>query len=326
MRAPEFWQVRGPTACLLAPLGAVIAAAGALRRRLVTPERVSVPVICVGNLVVGGAGKTPVTLALVALLRDLGVTAHVLSRGYGGSLAGPARVDPAIHDASMVGDEPLLLAAHAPTWVSRDRAAGAHAAIAAGAAVIVMDDGLQNPDLVHDWDIIVIDGGFGFGNGRLMPAGPLREPIAAGVARARFAVIIGEDRHGSAAALSELQILTARIAAAGGGGDWAGRRVLGFARIGRPDKFFDTLRELGAILVDAVGFADHHPYAPGELDDMRRRAGALNAALVTTEKDFVRLPAGTRDGITALPVRLAWSGAAEATVKAALAALLRQPV
>lgn len=327
MRAPEFWQIRGPTACLLAPLGAVIAAAGALRRRLATPERAGVPVICVGNLVVGGAGKTPVTLALVALLREMGVAAHVLSRGYGGALTGPVRVDPAIHDAAMVGDEPLLLAARAPTWVSRDRAAGARAAVGAGAAVIVMDDGLQNPDLVHDWDIIVVDGGFGFGNGMLMPAGPLREPIAAGIARARFAIIIGEDRCGAAATLgSGLPILHARLDAASGAEGWAGRRVLGFAGIGRPDKFFDTLRDLGTALVGEAAFPDHHPYGADEIATLRQRARDLDATLVTTEKDFVRLPVDERHGIATLPVRLVWSDGAEAAMTTALAAFLRPPV
>ena len=327
MRAPEFWQVRGPTACLLAPLGAVIAAAGALRRRLKTPERVAVPVICVGNLVVGGAGKTPVALALIALLRDLDVTVHALTRGYGGSLTGPILVDPSVHDAGMVGDEPLLLAARAPTWVSHDRAAGARAAVAAGASVIVMDDGLQNGDLAHDWDLIVIDGGVGFGNGLLMPAGPLREPIAAGVARARFAIIIGDDRCDAAAALGDdVPILRARLKALGPRDKWAGRRVLGFAGIGRPEKFFETLRALDVALVDEVAFSDHHPYEIAEVEALRRRAGELDAVLVTTEKDFIRIPAGERSGIEALPVELAWVQTAGDTIKAALVGLLGQSV
>ena len=327
MRAPEFWQVRGPAACLLAPLGAVIAAAGTLRRRLKTPERVAVPVICVGNLVVGGAGKTPVALALIALLNDLDMRVHILTRGYGGSLAGPILVDPSTHDAASVGDEPLLLATRAPTWVSHDRAAGARAAVAAGANVIVMDDGLQNGDLAHDWDIIVIDGGVGFGNGLLMPAGPLREPIAAGVARARFAIIIGDDRSQAAVALgADLPILRARLKALGSPQEWAGRRVLGFAGIGRPKKFFETLRALDAVLVDEVAFSDHHPYEIAEIEALRRRARELDAALITTEKDFIRLPMGERSGIGVLPVELEWAAAAEAKIRAALVELFDHSV
>lgn len=325
--APRFWQHRGPTALMLAPLGAVIAAVGTLRRRLATPRRVAVPVICVGNLVAGGAGKTPVVLALVAAIARLGLTAHVLSRGYGGALAGPLRVDPQRHDASMVGDEPLLLATRAPTWAARDRAAGAAAAVAAGAAVIVMDDGMQNTALVHDWDIIVVDGGYGFGNGLLLPAGPLREPIAAGVARARFAIIIGADRCDAVAALGpDIPVLAARLEADVAGDDWAGRHVLAFAGIGRPAKFFDSLRELGATLVDEVAFPDHHPYTAAEIAALRDRARAAAATLVTTEKDLVRLPPPLREGIAVLPVRLAWGVSDEATLSTALASLLLPPL
>src|SRR5579862_5856554 len=193
MRTPEFWAApAGLTAGLLSPFGVFWQAATRLRRAVVRPYQASVPVICIGNLVAGGSGKTPVVLSLVALAAAQGQSVHVVTRGYGGRLNGPARVDPQRHDAADVGDEALLIAARAPCWVSRDRAAGAAAAAAAGAASVLLDDGFQNPGIAKDLSFLVVDADYGFGNSRVIPAGPLREPVAAGLARADAIVLIGE--------------------------------------------------------------------------------------------------------------------------------------
>jgi tetraacyldisaccharide-1-P 4'-kinase len=199
---PEFWARRGLLSSLLLPLAWAYAGGAAARQAWTQPFRASVPVICVGNLVAGGAGKTPVALSLASRLLARGHAVHILSRGYAGSLAGPVQVDRMRHGAAEVGDEPLLLAACAPTWVARDRVAGANAAIAAGAGMLLLDDGLQNPRLAKTLSLLVVDGGSGFGNGRVLPAGPLREKLASGLASADRVVLMGdagEDRAARAA-------------------------------------------------------------------------------------------------------------------------------
>jgi tetraacyldisaccharide 4'-kinase len=307
MHAPDFWAEEGALATLLAPLGAGYDLAGRLRRALVPSVSADVPVICVGNLVAGGAGKTPVVLALVEALAARGAAVHCLTRGYGGRAAGPRRVEAARDSAAEVGDEALLLAQAAPSWVARDRAAGARAAIAAGAQVLVMDDGFQNPALAKDLSLVVVDGAYGFGNRRVMPAGPLRETVARGLARADAVVLLGRDEQNLGLALrTGLPVLTAKIAPRHGSERLAGRKTLAFAGIGRPEKFFKTLVELGADLVETRAFPDHHPYGAAELQDLRERARALGATLVTTEKDAVRLTPEQREGIETLAVAIAW--------------------
>ncbi|MCK0168717.1 tetraacyldisaccharide 4'-kinase [Jannaschia sp. S6380] len=301
MKAPGFWS-RPPRlrARLLSPLGAIYAAATA--RRVARPgQRVGVPVICVGNLTAGGTGKTPTVIALLQMLAERGVAAHVVSRGHGGRLAGPVRVDPARHTDAEVGDEPLLLAAFGPTWVARDRAAGALAAIRAGAGAILLDDGFQNPSLVKDLSIVVVDAGAGFGNGRVIPAGPLREPVAAGLARADFTLTIGA---GTVVLPQPPTRLRGRLVPLTTGMDWTGLPVFAFAGIGRPQKFFDTLSDLGADLRGTEALADHQPLTPALLRRLGERAARLSAQPVTTEKDAVRLPPSLRGQVLALPVRL----------------------
>jgi tetraacyldisaccharide 4'-kinase len=255
---PEFWAGRGLLSSLLLPLAWGYAAGAAAREAWTRPYRAGVPVVCVGNLVAGGAGKTPVALALAARLAASGTVPHILSRGYGGSLAGPVRVDRARHGAAETGDEPLLLAEAAPTWVARDRVAGATAAIAAGATVLLLDDGLQNPRLAKTLSLLVVDGATGFGNGRVLPAGPLREPVARGLARADHVVLLDDDAAGVLPLLQRKPVLRARLVAQNGA-DFADRAVLAFAGIGRPAKFFTSLAATGARLVARHAFPDHHP-------------------------------------------------------------------
>ncbi|GHD55157.1 tetraacyldisaccharide 4'-kinase [Thalassobaculum fulvum] len=314
MRAPGFWAVDGRMARLLAPLSTVWTAAGRARRRYASPYRPAVPLICVGNAVAGGAGKTPVALALAAELKDLGLRVGFLSRGHGGSERGPLRVDPAVHDAAAVGDEPLLLARSAVTVIARDRAVGARFLEGEGADVIVMDDGLQNPTVAPTASLLVVDGGAGFGNGRVMPAGPLREPLDDALARVDAVAVVGEDRAGVADALAGARpVMRGLLEPLPGTERFAGTRVLGFAGIGRPAKFAETLREVGAEVVEFVEFPDHHRWDADEVMELVERARELDATPVTTEKDAVRLPAAARDMVEVFPVALVWRDPAPVT-------------
>lgn len=309
MRAPGFWQRDGVVPALLAPLGALYGRATA--RRVARPGwRAPVPVICCGNAGAGGAGKTTLALDLGRRLAGRGAVAF-LTRGYGGRVRAPLRVDPARHDAALVGDEALLLAEVAPTYVSPDRAAGARLAVAEGAGALVLDDGLQNPTLRKDLSLLVIDGAAGFGNGRLIPAGPLREPVAAAAVRCAAAVLIGADATGALAVLPPaLPVLRAALAPAPEIAALMGRRVLAFAGIGRPDKFFAMLQQAGVTLAGRAAFADHHRYTPAELRRLRQEAARLGAMLVTTPKDAARLAADARTGVQVVGVRLLWQDAA----------------
>lgn len=311
MQAPRFWRQSKwhPLAVLLAPFGWLYGAATARRLRKGAWEKLPVPIICVGNINAGGTGKTPTVIALASFLAARGVAGHVVSRGYGGTVEGPLKVEEMAHNAAEVGDEPLLMAAFAPTWVAKDRALGAKAAIAAGAEVILLDDGFQNPALHKDLSIIVVDAVVGFGNTRVLPAGPLREPIAAGLKRGDAIVSIGGakaqnllgERWPEIAALPRLQAALKPLKM---GMDWQGARVLAFAGIGRPEKFFRSLEQAGADIVASHSFADHAPYSPAVLQRLLKESLQKGAQLVTTEKDAARLPASFRPQVLAFPVRL----------------------
>lgn len=305
MRAPSFWsEPAGPRAWLLAPIAALVTRIGAWRRLRTTPHRVSIPVLCVGNLVAGGAGKTPIAIALVRRLQEMGHTPHLLSRGYKGRLKGPLLVDRKRHSAADVGDEPLLHARYCPTWIGADRAVTAERAKSEGATVVVMDDGFQNPGLAKDVSFLVIDGQTGLGNGRVIPAGPLREPPEGALARAQAVILMGDDEAGIGDALANtpLPVLRARLEPAPQTRSIAGQPVVAFAGIGRPEKFFKMLDALGCRIVHRFAYDDHQAYGAEDLDGMLDLAAAAEALLVTTSKDWVRLSPAYRRRVHRLPV------------------------
>jgi tetraacyldisaccharide 4'-kinase len=312
MREPAFWWTkRGAVARLLSPLGVGYGAITGWRLRQ-TGRRAGIPVFCIGNFTLGGAGKTPTALAVAEILAAAGERPFFLSRGYGGRLTGPLRVDPASHRAEGVGDEPLLLARAAPTIVSRDRVAGAAMAQDAGASVIVMDDGLQNPSLAKDLTLAVVDSRRGIGNGAVFPAGPLRAPLAAQIARADAMLTIGTGAVAKdvESAFAGRPVFHGRLTPDSDAvAALEGRKALAFAGIGNPDKFFRTLLEAGIRITATQGFPDHHRYTATEAKELIGRADAEGLTPVTTEKDLVRL-AGDPDLMIlarrarALPVRL----------------------
>jgi tetraacyldisaccharide 4'-kinase len=317
MRMPEFWQEKDYTAkiaaTLLAPLGWAYGASVAWKASNTRSHRASAKVICVGNLTAGGSGKTPIAIAIARALIARQRNTVILTRGYGGRMRGPAFVDPLRESFEETGDEALLLAAAAPVIVSRDRAAGATLADSHRIDVIVMDDGHQNFSLMKDISIVVVDAESGFGNGRILPAGPLRENVLLGLARADAVVLVGDGDP----ALPGFKgpVLRAHVVPVDAPGV-AGQRVLAFAGIGRPGKFFATLRGLGAIIAEERAYEDHHAYTASEFARLHSRAKALDATLVTTEKDFVRLTPAERQDVRFIPVRAAFDD------RAALDALL----
>jgi len=312
MREPAFWW-RAGTGRPLAPLAGLYGAVAGLRMQG-RGRNVGLPVICLGNLTVGGAGKTPAALAVAQLLHAAHERPFFLSRGYGGQLAGPVRVNPALHRAADIGDEPILLARLAPTIVARDRIAGATFARSAGASVIVMDDGFQNPSLAKDLSFVLVDGRRGIGNGRVIPAGPLRAPLELQLDRAQALIAVGAT-NGAAPILARakqrgmtifhgrLEPDRAVVKAIGQ------RKVLAFAGIADPEKFFATLTSAGIQIAQRASFADHHRFGAGEALELVAQAQASNLMLVTTEKDLARLTGEPElqklaAHVSALPVRL----------------------
>ena len=311
MREPAFWyRPRSPQSLLLSPLGALY---GAITARRMAREGVDagIPVICVGNYHVGGAGKTPTVLALTKLLRELGETPVVLSRGYGGRLQGPVMVDRMRHVAADVGDEPLMMARDVPVAVARDRLEGVILAKSQGATVILMDDGFQNPRLLKDASLIVIDSERGLGNGKVFPSGPLRAPLKAQLSRTDALVVIGDGRAANdvAAEIAKRNKpeLRARLRPdAASVAQLSGKRVLAFAGIGDPERFFRSLRACGIDVARTRPFADHHMFSQGEIAALAAEAKAEQLTLVTTEKDLARLRGseGVPDGIVPFAVQL----------------------
>lgn len=314
MRTPAWWTQKNWQSSALLPASWLYGLGQKLDKYFTKTQRPPLPVIGVGNLTAGGAGKTPTAIALAHLLHEAGETPHIVSRGYGGIKQHARRVDANTDTAKQVGDEALLLALHAPTWVGGNRLASCVAAQQSGATVVIADDALQHYALRQGMQVLVVDAAYGFGNGRLLPAGPLREPILPTL-RQCHAVLIGENAQAS---------LNAQLAAAAGcthaqltpamGTDFLHyQRWFAFAGIARPEKFYRTLRSHGAELIGTKDFGDHHMFTDAEIEALAARAAALQARLITTEKDAVRLPAHARAAIATLPVRLQWSDPESAT-------------
>jgi tetraacyldisaccharide 4'-kinase len=302
MRAPEFWysDANETVAFVLKPLGWLYGFVGRTRAAMTVPFRASVPVVCVGNLTAGGTGKTPLAIAIGERLKARGLNVAFLSRGYGADIPGAMVVDASEDTATDVGDEPLMLAQHAMTIVTPDRPAGARLAVSRGAQVIVMDDGFQNPSLTKDLSFVVVDAAKGFGNGCLIPAGPLRERIEDGLARAAAVIVMGDghvllpvDKPLLKAHLVPLPEERVRL---------KGQRVVAFAGIAHPDKFFATVEDCGAIVEATRGFADHYAYSEDDLADLREAALRYDAIALTTEKDHLRIHPDSRAGFSALKV------------------------
>jgi tetraacyldisaccharide 4'-kinase len=304
MQAPTFWHSGDHWAAYgLHPIAWLYQQLNRCRQWK-KPYRAKAPVICIGNVVAGGAGKTPTTQAIYGLLKHSGKIPHILTRGYGGSLKGPVQVDNT-HHAGLVGDEAILHASVAPCWVARDRAKGAEAAANAGANVVLMDDGFQNPSLHQDVKLLVVDGPYGLGNGRTLPAGPLREPWRAALQRADAVIIIGQDAQKLGAQCHDTPVFQAEIQPDPEvASRLEGRDVLAFAGIGRPEKFFHTLRKLGARVQRSYAFADHAPYTKTSLKKILHEAETEGMMPVTTLKDMVRIPPQMHAHFMALPIAL----------------------
>lgn len=329
MRPPAFWDTDAPrgsarlTRALLSPLGAIYHALTQRRIARTEPERAPIPVICVGNITLGGTGKTPVSRALLSMLEDHGRKPAALSRGWKGRLDGPVRVDPHSHSAREVGDEPLLLASRHAAFISKDRPAGARAIAEAGFDCVVMDDGHQNPSLHKDLSLVVVDGETGWGAEKVFPAGPLRERVETGLARADAVIVMmpgpefEPDYERLKLADLEMPVFTAWLAP---DGPPPGGPLLAFAGIGRPQKFYDGLKAAGGEIAEVASFPDHHAYSGRDLAGLADLAAAHRAKLVTTEKDWVRLPDEWRAKIPAWPVSARFSSPER------MADLLRQVV
>lgn len=313
MRAPGFWREDCAAARILAPLGALYG--GVARRRLArAAPRAHLPVIVVGGLTAGGDGKTPLAIALAQRLRAAGERPAILTRGYGrkAAEASPFAVDPDRHDANDVGDEALLLAHAAPTIVGADRIAGAKLAERMGASVVVLDDGFHSRRIAPELTLIAIDSDYGAGNGRCMPAGPLRAPLDAQLAAADILVVIGDGARGrDIAARASTPVVAAHLAPDPDAADRIkGSRVLAFAGIARPEKFFDMLEKCGAAVVARLPFDDHRRFTARDYATLSTLRQAHGARLVTTEKDAARMgDERTTLGVDALPVALAFDDA-----------------
>lgn len=321
MKTPRFWERRNYLSAALLPGAALYAAGSAIDRRCTRPQRAALPVIAIGNVTAGGAGKTPTALALAALLQQRGLSPHFISRGYGGRNRAARGVMPE-DNWREVGDEALLLAQAAPTWVASHRVDAASLAARHGASLAIADDALQHYALQADLRLLVIDGPYGLGNGRLLPAGPLRETLENAAGRCDAVVMIGDDRQQLAARVS-LPIIKATLQPALDAASLREKRWLAFAGIGRPDKFYALLREAGATLVATRDFADHHPYSAAELAQLMAQAAQLDAQLITTAKDAVKIPPDMRAQVSVLPVTLQFEDPGKLLAVEALRRLLQ---
>lgn len=302
LKAPDFWyeDPNDTIAYILRPFGWIYALVGRLQRALTTPFRTTVPVICVGNLTAGGTGKTPLAITIAERLKARGLRVAFLSRGFGADIPGAMIVDAAQDRATDVGDEPLLLAQHAMTVVSPDRPAGARLAVSRGAQVIVMDDGFQNPSLAKDLCFVVVDAAKGFGNGCVIPAGPLRERVDDGLQRANALIVMGQGP--TQLPDTKPQMRAKLVPIDGEAQRLNGQTVVAFAGIGLPSKFYETASACGARIVATRDFPDHRAYSDDDLAELRALAKSHNAKLLTTEKDWLRLTPEFRREVDVLKV------------------------
>ena len=303
MKTPAFWSTPNTLSTLLIPASWLYQKLVWLRNRSVNTQRVNVPVLCVGGLTAGGAGKTPVCLHIGELCRANGINAWFVSRGYKGKLIGPVQVKPSEHTAYDVGDEPLLLAGVLPTAVSKNRLLGAQFAAKVGAQLIIMDDGFQNPSVHKDVSLIVTDGTHMFGNNRMIPAGPLREPVMQGLKRADGVIIINPKPDSGIPAI-QINVLRAQTRPNEDAKKLAGKKVLAFCGLAYPQKFFATLDSLGAEIVEKNTFPDHYQYTDAEIDALALKAKELEAVLVTTSKDAARMNSRSLSLVTVVYVTL----------------------
>lgn len=308
LRSPKFWNDENSSLVkILDPISKLYSFISNVRLNSVTPVKAEVPVVCIGNVVLGGAGKTPTVELVCHLLREKFQNPHILTAGYGGYLKNVVRVDPNLHSYLQVGDEALLSATVASTWVGRNRVNSGKAAVACGADVLVMDDGFQNNSIEKDLKILVVDSRQAFGNGHLFPAGALRELPSTGINKSDMVLIIGEKNEALEEKIKAIKPLipifraklevTEPIAV-------ANNRVVGFCGLGYPLKFKKTLLECGYELIDFVSFADHHPYTITEIQKLIAGAKSVDATLITTKKDFVKIPAVFKNEISVIEIKL----------------------
>lgn len=303
MKTPEYWNKKNLVSNILLPLGCLYNLATKLNIRFSYPKSIGKPVICVGNLTAGGTGKTPVAISLAEIIQSLGKKPFFISRGYGGKLKGII-VDNQKHTATEVGDEPLLLSRQATVVVNPDRCQAACKAIENGADLIIMDDGFQNPGLKKDLSFLVFDGGFGYGNGRGIPSGPLRESLSDGLKRAQAVIIIGEDKHNLSRQFGFLPVFKGKIVPKPF--KITNPDAIAFAGIGRPDKFYASMSETGFNLLKTIDFPDHHQYTQPELENLISLAKLQQAELYTTSKDFVKIPAELQKNFKVLEIGIQW--------------------
>ncbi|MDR1034410.1 MAG: tetraacyldisaccharide 4'-kinase [Holosporales bacterium] len=308
LKSPSFWR-NGDSVLVkvLSPLSKVYSFISTVRANSILSEKATAPVICVGNVVVGGAGKTTTVQLICDILKEKGHNPHIISSGYGGYLKNVVRVDPTLHSYLQVGDEALLSANVATTWVGKNRLNSARAATLAGADVLVMDDGLQNKSLVQDFKVMVVDSGQQFGNERLFPAGPLRETVESGLKKSDIVLIIGEKNEELMDKIRQIKpniqicCATTKIV---GDRKFSNNNVIGFCGLGYPEKFRKTLNEIGLNIKDFIAFADHHPYTITESQKLIKAAKNAGAMLVTTMKDYVKVPDVFKHEMTVISIKL----------------------
>lgn len=302
MKTPKHWQSNSFISKLLVPFGLLYGFLTQLRLKLKKSQHANVPVICIGNITAGGTGKTPVAISIAKMLETEMFHPFFISRGYGGKLQN-VLVNNKKHSAAEVGDEPLLLSQQAPVIVNADRVAGARLAETQGADILLMDDGFQNPALYKNLSFLVFDGNYGIGNGRLIPAGPLRETFANGIKRADALIIMGKDKH-NLSKLSGLPTFFAHTEPVQT--SISNLNVIAFAGIGHPQKFYHTLNRYGFNVIETIDFPDHHFYTRSELEDILTRAQKQNSVVYTTAKDYVKIPSSLQNEFKVLDIAVIW--------------------